>query len=58
MRVTSRHVDDHLWQEAPASFTAQVKLVERFMGDLQRLAECAIVKAQRERRLDRVITER
>ncbi|KAL2797412.1 C6 zinc finger domain protein [Aspergillus keveii] len=58
MRITTRHVKDHLWQEAPASFTAQVKLVERFMGDLQRLAECAIVKAQRERGLDRIITER
>jgi hypothetical protein len=49
MKATSRHVENHLWQEAPASFTAQVKLVKRFMGDLQRLAVCAIVKAQRER---------
>jgi hypothetical protein len=57
MRVTSRHVEDHLWQQAPASFTAQVRLAERFMGDLQRLASCAIVKAQRERGVDRVMGE-
>ncbi|OQD76786.1 hypothetical protein PENANT_c116G05132 [Penicillium antarcticum] len=57
MRATSRHVENHMWQQAPASFAAQVRLIERFMGDLQRLAECAIVKAQRERKGDRVVTE-
>ncbi|KAL3459195.1 hypothetical protein BJX64DRAFT_265205 [Aspergillus heterothallicus] len=49
MKESSRHVERHLWQQAPPSFTGQVRLVERFMGDLQRLAECAIVKAQREK---------
>ncbi|KAL4790447.1 hypothetical protein BDV19DRAFT_333784 [Aspergillus venezuelensis] len=42
------HVRKHIWQQAPASFTAQVRLSEKFMADLQRLAECAIRKAERE----------
>ncbi|KAL2825875.1 hypothetical protein BJY01DRAFT_256149 [Aspergillus pseudoustus] len=46
MRVASQQIEKHLWQQAPVSFTGQVRLVERFAGDLQRLAECAIVKAQ------------
>ncbi|KAL3478305.1 hypothetical protein BJX99DRAFT_107793 [Aspergillus californicus] len=43
-----RHVGKHLWQQVPESFTIQVRLVERFMGDLLRLAGCAIRKANRE----------
>ncbi|KAL4878183.1 hypothetical protein BJY04DRAFT_209408 [Aspergillus karnatakaensis] len=49
MRRTLTHVEKHLWQQAPASFTSQVRLAERFMGDLQRLAECAVRKANREK---------
>ncbi|KAL4935384.1 hypothetical protein BDV06DRAFT_207127 [Aspergillus oleicola] len=41
------HIRKHIWQQAPPSFTAQVRLSEKFMADLQRLAECAIRKAER-----------
>ncbi|KAL4780662.1 hypothetical protein BJX76DRAFT_38027 [Aspergillus varians] len=45
MRKALAHLRKHIWQQAPASFTAQVRLAEKFMADLQRLAECAIRKA-------------
>ncbi|OJJ53367.1 hypothetical protein ASPSYDRAFT_50866 [Aspergillus sydowii CBS 593.65] len=45
MRSALAHLRKHLWQQAPESFTVQVRLVESFMADLQRLAECAIRKA-------------
>ncbi|KAL4925532.1 uncharacterized protein BDV17DRAFT_300290 [Aspergillus undulatus] len=47
MRKALTHVWKHMWQQAPVSFTAQVRLIERFMADLQRLAECAIRTAGR-----------
>ncbi|KAL2812678.1 hypothetical protein BDW59DRAFT_155210 [Aspergillus cavernicola] len=49
MKAALRHVGKHLWQQVPESFTAQVRLVERFMGDMHGLAGCAIHKALRER---------
>ncbi|KAL4913021.1 hypothetical protein BDW62DRAFT_214539 [Aspergillus aurantiobrunneus] len=48
LRRALLHLPKHIWPQAPASFTAQVHLVERLMTDLQRLAECAIAKALRE----------
>ncbi|KAL4863514.1 hypothetical protein BDV12DRAFT_206449 [Aspergillus spectabilis] len=50
MRRTLTLVGKHLWQQSPPSFSSQVRLAERFMGDLQGLAECAIRKANREKR--------
>jgi hypothetical protein len=50
MRRTLTHVGKHLWQQSPPSFSSQVRLAERFMSDLQGLAECAIRKAKREER--------
>lgn len=50
MRSALTHLRKHLWQQAPESFTVQVRLVESFMADLQRLAEGAIRKACAEAR--------
>ncbi|KAL4947239.1 C6 zinc finger domain protein [Aspergillus filifer] len=44
------HIKRNLWQQAPATFTTQVHLVEGFIGDLQHLAESAILKAWAESR--------
>lgn len=49
MRRSLRHVGNHIWQQAPPSFITQIGRVEKSMGDLQRLAECAIQKASRGR---------
>ncbi|CAG8148045.1 unnamed protein product [Penicillium nalgiovense] len=45
IRRNQAHIGKQLWQQAPASFTAQVHLVETFIGDVQHLAESAIRKA-------------
>ncbi|PKX96515.1 Zn(II)2Cys6 transcription factor [Aspergillus novofumigatus IBT 16806] len=48
MRVVLEHIGKHIWKQTPTTFTAQVRLVEEFMGDLYHLAEMAILKARRE----------
>ncbi|KAF4165907.1 hypothetical protein CNMCM6936_007210 [Aspergillus lentulus] len=48
MRVVLGHIGKHIWRQTPTTFTAQVRLVEEFMGDLYHLAEMAILKARRE----------
>ncbi|KAL5337960.1 hypothetical protein BJX70DRAFT_218212 [Aspergillus crustosus] len=54
MRKSLTHIGKHMWQQAPFSFTSQVRLVERFLGDLQRLARGAIWKANGEKEKEKM----
>lgn len=47
MRLVLQHIGKYMWRQMPTTFTAQVRLVEEFMGDLYHLAEMAILKARR-----------
>ncbi|KAH3096371.1 hypothetical protein KXW28_000101 [Aspergillus fumigatus] len=47
MRLVLQHIGKYMWRQMPTTFTAQVRLVEEFIGDLYHLAEMAILKARR-----------